>query len=91
MTDLASAGPLEGITVSIQNTAIGYTDQSVTDAQGKVRFRSLPVNGTYTISAAGNASYSGVSLSEVELKNNERPVCNLPYQERPRPHWMKWP
>ena len=77
VTDLASAGPLEGITVSIQNTAIGYTDQSVTDAQGKVRFRSLPVNGTYTISAAGNASYSGVSLSEVELKNNEKASVQL--------------
>ncbi|KRP13914.1 MAG: TonB-dependent receptor [Sphingobacteriales bacterium BACL12 MAG-120813-bin55] len=77
VTDLASAEPLEGITVNIENIQIGFTDQGLTDDQGKVRFKGLPTNGLYNVQTVGNAAYYPASASNIELKNNEKASVQL--------------
>ena len=77
VTDLASAEPLEGITVYIENIQIGFTDQSLTDDQGKVRFKGLPTNGLYNVATVGNATYYPASAENIELKNNEKASVQL--------------
>ena len=59
-------------TIFLENSSIGLTQSAQTDANGKVLFRSLSLNGTYRIYTKENDQYLESSAEGIDLRANFR-------------------
>jgi outer membrane receptor for ferrienterochelin and colicin len=61
-----------GQLIYLENPSIGFAQSAQTDANGKVLFRSLPLNGTYRLFTKENATYLESSAENIDLRANFR-------------------
>ncbi|MGF7214495.1 hypothetical protein GGR92_000635 [Spirosoma lacussanchae] len=69
--------PVEGATVYLENRAIGLSTSGITNAQGKIQFRALPLNGSYRVFTRDDANYLETSSDNIELRTNGRRSVTL--------------
>ncbi len=67
---LSRQTPVSGVTVYLQNEAIGFSTSAVTNAQGKIQFRALPLNGVYTVFTRPEGDYLEATSENIELRAN---------------------
>ncbi|HMQ63274.1 MAG TPA: TonB-dependent receptor [Flavilitoribacter sp.] len=75
--DLLTQEPIAGYTVSIENPAIGFQAAGQTDANGKLRFKGLALNGIYRIFTPGDDRYDSAEAAGIELRSNYIRSVNL--------------
>ena len=61
-----------GQPIYLENPAIGLAQSAQTDANGRVLFRSLPLNGTYRLYTKENDTYGESSAENIDLRANFR-------------------
>ncbi len=61
-----------GQLIYLENPSIGLTQSAQTDANGKVLFRSLPLNGTYRLFTKETDTYLESSADNIDLRANFR-------------------
>lgn len=61
---------LEGLTVQLTNTAIGFTAEKTTGAQGAVTFSGLSLSGEYTVTVPENTVFQAGSTTGIVLRSN---------------------
>ncbi|MBC3784126.1 TonB-dependent receptor plug domain-containing protein [Spirosoma utsteinense] len=61
-----------GQTIYLENPSIGFSQSARTDANGKVLFRSLSLNGTYRLYTKENDTYLESSAENIDLRANFR-------------------
>jgi outer membrane receptor for ferrienterochelin and colicin len=66
---MADATP-SGITVLLANPDLGYSEQQITDARGRVLFKALPTVGNYTVLIPESELYLMAEKKDISLKNN---------------------
>ena len=75
--DLLTQEPIAGYTVNIENPAIGFQAAGQTDANGKLRFKGLALNGIYRIFTPGDDRYDSAEAAGIELRSNYIRSVNL--------------
>lgn len=61
-----------GQTIYLENPSIGFTQSAQTNANGKVLFRSLSLNGTYRLYTKESDTYLESSAENIDLRANFR-------------------
>ncbi|EAY24500.1 TonB-dependent receptor [Microscilla marina] len=69
--------PVKNIQVYLENPAIGYRTQSVSNAQGKVWFRGLSTLGAYQVSVPENGQYLAAKITGIDLRAQAKPSVQL--------------
>ena len=69
--------PPPGLTVYLENPAIGLKQSAQTDANGKVLFRQLPLNGTYRLFTKEADEYGESAADGLVLRANFRRSVTL--------------
>ncbi|WP_299458500.1 TonB-dependent receptor [uncultured Microscilla sp.] len=69
--------PVKNLKVYLENPAIGYQAQSVSNAQGKVWFRGLSTLGAYQVSVPGNEQYLATKVTGIDLRAQAKPSVQL--------------
>lgn len=69
--------PIESITVTLSNPAIGFKAQAVSNAQGKIRFTGLSTAGVYMLSSEPTEEFRAASLSNIMLRTSFERSVNL--------------
>ena len=64
--------PVTGVTVYLENESIGVSESAQTNAQGKLTFKALPLNGTYRVFTKETGDYLEATSDEVILRTNAR-------------------
>ncbi|AQG80996.1 TonB-dependent receptor [Spirosoma montaniterrae] len=62
--------PVSGVTVYLENPAIGLSTSARTNAQGQLQFTALPLNGTYRIFTREEGDYLEATSDNIELRTN---------------------
>ena len=70
LVDAVSGDPVAGVTVRIENAAIGLSRELQSDAQGFVRVEGLTTAGTYAITTLPNAQYRAAGAAIIDLRAN---------------------
>ncbi len=65
-----TGAPVPGVTVHVENPAIGYAVARTTDAQGRVQLAGLSTSGAYTIFFEENDAYYAARASDISLRAN---------------------
>lgn len=81
VTNSLSLKPVSGVKVTLQNSEIGYTETQLTNAQGKVIFKSLKIAGTYSVTS-DDEGYFRDSIDNLQFRANEFPSVNLVITEK---------
>lgn len=68
---------ISGITVYLENPAIGVSRQAVTNANGQVTFGSVSLNGTYRVFTKEDATYLESAAENIVLRANSRQSVTL--------------
>ena len=68
--ELTRQQPIAGVTVYLENPAIGLTREAKTDANGQVRFGAVSLNGSYRIATREDANYLEASADNIVLRAN---------------------
>jgi outer membrane receptor protein involved in Fe transport len=69
--------PVVGVSVQLDNAAIGVSIAQVTNNQGQARFRGLSTAGSYAVSTAVSAQYQAVRETGLVLRANSSPSVTL--------------
>ncbi len=77
VTSLLNQKPINGMVVNIANNGIGFKDSATTDAFGKVTFKGLLLNSTYTISTRPTDEYQQAMADEIELRSSNTQTVAL--------------
>ncbi|GAB3885318.1 TonB-dependent receptor [Spirosoma agri] len=75
--ELTRQQTVAGQTVYLDNASIGLTTSAQTDANGKVLFRSLPLNGTYQVYTKETTQYAESKAEGIVLRANFRRSVTL--------------
>ena len=62
--------PVAGVTVTVENEAIGYAAQRTTSAQGKVQWAGLSTSGAYRVFTRETNQYYAAEARDVSLRSN---------------------
>jgi outer membrane receptor protein involved in Fe transport len=65
-----TAQPVNGLTVTLTNASIGYSQESTTNKQGKIIFRGLSTAGSYTATTANTDSYYSLEAADIQFRSN---------------------
>ncbi len=57
--------------VVVENAGIGYQTENMTDAQGKIRLRSLSTSGAYRVQTSETAEYYAFESDAIKLRSNQ--------------------
>jgi outer membrane receptor protein involved in Fe transport len=68
--DAATGEPVAGVTVHVENEAIGYADRRTSGENGRVQWSGLPTSGTYHVYVDATDRYYEARLREVDLRSN---------------------
>ena len=68
---------ISGITVYLENPAIGVSRKAVTNANGQVTFGSVSLNGTYRVFTKEDATYLESAAENIVLRANSRQSVTL--------------
>jgi outer membrane receptor for ferrienterochelin and colicin len=74
---LADLSPITQLTVYLENPAIGYSAQGVSNAQGKVWFRGLSHLGSYQVKVKENNQYLATQVTGIDLRAQAKPSVQL--------------
>jgi outer membrane receptor for ferrienterochelin and colicin len=77
VSDASNQAPVEGITVKLENSSIGFSAQKETNNQGKAQFGGLSTSGVYIVSVPENDRYFEGKAENVLLRSNKRSSVNL--------------
>ena len=69
--------PIAGVTVYLENPAIGLSREARTDTNGQARFRSVSLNGTYRVFTRDDANYLETSADNLVLRANAQQSITL--------------
>ena len=69
--------PVSGVTVYLENQAIGFSASAITNAQGRLQFTALPLNGTYKIFTREGGDYLESVSENIELRANAKRAVTL--------------
>lgn len=69
--------PVSGTTVYLENPSIGFSTSAQTNAQGKLTFRALPLNGTYRVFTREAGDYLETTSDDIILRANARRSVTL--------------
>lgn len=75
--NLTDRSPISGLTVYIENQAIGFKAEKVSNDQGQVRLNGLLATGGYTVYTQENDAYYDTRVENVEFRSNERASVQL--------------
>ncbi len=75
--EAASEAPVSGITVTIENAAIGFRRTLVTGSQGAVTLYGLSTSGEYRASVAATATHPALASPLVELRSDSTRTITL--------------
>ncbi|GAB4405097.1 MAG: TonB-dependent receptor [Microscillaceae bacterium] len=75
--DLSNRQPIPAIKVVLQNQAIGFTAEKITNEQGKVRFTGLSVAGLYQVAVPENEQYEEALTELFPLRAQEKGSVQL--------------
>ncbi|CCH02576.1 Protein oar [Fibrella aestuarina BUZ 2] len=75
--ELTRQQPISGMTVYLENTAIGDSRQAITDQNGQVRFAAVSLNGAYRVFTKATDTYLEGEASNVVLRANFRQSITL--------------
>ncbi len=70
VTEYQTGRALEGQTVQLKNSAIGYTVEKTTNPQGKVTFPGLRLAGEYEVMLPGNTEFESAFQRNIVLQSN---------------------
>jgi len=70
LSEASSTARPNGVTVQLTNTAIGYQNSTVSNAQGKAIFRGLSLSGVYEVSVDGTDLYQAAKADGIVLQSN---------------------
>lgn len=69
--------PVAGTTVYLENPAIGLSTSAVTNAQGKIQFKALPLNGSYRVFTRAEGDYQEATSDNIILRANAKRSVTL--------------
>ncbi len=81
ISNTASLKPVGGIKVHLENSEIGYTQELLTNLQGRAIFKSLNIAGSYTVSIADD-NYFPETIDNIQFRSNESPSVNIPITQK---------
>src|SRR5476651_1247758 len=67
--DSATKAPVAGITLKLDNSAIGYAATATTDAQGKARLSGLATSGLYVVTVPKSQRYQTAQSAPIDLRS----------------------
>ena len=82
VTELLTGKPISGITVTLQNPQIGFSQQQQTDQVGRIIFKGLSLAGSYQVSTSETTDYLAQKTSNLKFRNNEHPSVRLQLSKR---------
>ncbi|MEZ4941239.1 MAG: TonB-dependent receptor [Saprospiraceae bacterium] len=68
--DFKTRAPMPGVTVRLENTAIGFSAEKQTNAQGRVVFYGLSLAGAYDVTALETENYFAAGKTGIVLRSN---------------------
>lgn len=82
VSELLTGKPVANSSVTLTNTAIGYSQQQQTDAVGRTIFKGLSLSGTYEVSVPETNDFLAQKLDNLKFRNNEHPSVRLTLSKR---------
>jgi len=65
-----NGNPISGLELTVTNKAIGFTENAVTDGQGKAHFTNLATSGRYTVTIPESQQYHSLITDPLQLQSN---------------------
>lgn len=69
--DKRTSDPIQEVIINVTNTSIGYSNQKLTNEQGKAFFNGLPTSGSYKVFISESPEYYGIVADDIVLKSNK--------------------